>query len=160
MFELLSAAGDALSFVSDHRYAALAIAAAAVGAAARAYVPVAGGAIARPLFAVAIGLACFDGGYSLRAREDRSAALAADVERLRQEIEATTRVAEAAKQRFEAAQEDRAADQQMVADYEEKLAKLGDCALSGDDARSLQQLGRKAAPAGRAGRIRKPGAAP
>lgn len=79
MFSLFSALGDALSLVADHRYAALALLAAGAGLAARAYIPVAGGTIGKGCFAAAIGLGCFDGGYSLRAREDRSGELRAEI---------------------------------------------------------------------------------
>jgi hypothetical protein len=142
MFEIFSAIGGVLTFVADHRFAALALLCAAGGLAARAYVPVAGAPIAKACFAAAIGLGCFDGGYSLRARQDRSAELHAQVDALREDIRAANEIAASAKIRSETAERESAADQRRVADYAKNLAKRGDCALSRDDARRLQQLGR------------------
>ncbi|HEY8066650.1 MAG TPA: hypothetical protein VIF40_18275 [Methylosinus sp.] len=142
MFEIFSAVGGVLTFVADHRFAALALLCAAGGLAARAYVPVAGAPIAKACFAAAIGLGCFDGGYSLRARQDRTAELRAEANALREDIRAAAEVAESAKRRSETAERLHAADEQKVRTYETVLAKRGDCALSRDDARRLQQLGR------------------
>ncbi|CAN2532512.1 hypothetical+protein [Methylocapsa aurea] len=142
MFGLFSALGDALGFVADHRFAALALLCAAGGFAARTYLPVIGAPIAKVCFAAAIGLGCFDGGYSLRARQDRSAELRAQVDALREDIRLAGVVVEAAKIRSETAERESAADQRRVADYAKILAKGGDCALSRDDARRLRELGR------------------
>jgi outer membrane murein-binding lipoprotein Lpp len=142
MLGLISAIGDALTLVADHRFAALALLCAAGGLAARAYLPVAGAPIAKACFAAAIGLGCFDGGYSLRARQDRTAELRAEADALREDIRAADEVASAAKARIETAERQRDADQHKVTSYEKALAKRGDCALSRDDARRLQQFGR------------------
>jgi alkanesulfonate monooxygenase SsuD/methylene tetrahydromethanopterin reductase-like flavin-dependent oxidoreductase (luciferase family) len=157
MFELLSTIGDGLRFVADHRYAALAAIIGGGGFTARAYLPVIGAPVSKACFAAAIGLGCFDGGYSLRARQDRTADLRAEADALREDIRAAAEVAEFAKLRSEDAERQRAADQRKVDDYEKILAKRGDCPLSRDDARRMQQLGREAAPASSAGELRKAG---
>lgn len=142
MFELFSAIGDVLTFAADHRFAVLALLCAAGGLAARAYIPVAGQPIGKALFAAAIGLGCFDGGYSLRARQDRSAELRAQVDALQEDIRSANLVAENAKARSEIAERQRSADQRKVADYAKILATRGDCPLSRDDARRLRDIGR------------------
>jgi len=142
MFEIFSAVGGVLTFAADHRFAVLALACAAGGFAAQTYIPVAGATIAKGCFAAAIGLGCFDGGYSLRARQDRSAELRAQVNALQEDIRSANLVAENAKARSETAERRRDADQRKVEDYAKMLAKRGDCPLSRDDARRLRDLGR------------------
>jgi hypothetical protein len=142
MFGLFTAIGDVLTFIADHRFAALALLFAAGGLAARTYLPVVGAVVSKACFAASIGLGCFDAGYSLRARQDRTAELRAEADALREDIRAASALAESARRRSEAAERQHATDQQRVTDYAKILAKHGDCALSRDDARRLQQLGR------------------
>jgi len=79
MFGFLSTISDLWNVIADHRYAALAVIAIACAAAVWGYLPIAGRPLAKGLVVVAIGLACFDGGYSLRARQDRTADLRAEL---------------------------------------------------------------------------------
>ncbi|MGJ0504653.1 MAG: hypothetical protein ACR65X_13125 [Methylocystis sp.] len=67
------------------RYGALAILA-LVGAVAVRNVPLGGAALSKGLFALAIGFACFDGGYSWRAAIDREAWDRAEASRLAAEL--------------------------------------------------------------------------
>jgi len=106
-------------FIGDHRYALLALLALVAAGAARLYVPVAGGALAKALVALAIGLGCFDWGYSHRAAIDREAAARAEAERVRiglierarreDAIAKARRDAEAAEAALKAQQEEHAA---------------------------------------------------
>lgn len=76
---------ELFQFIGDHRCGALAILA-LVGAVAARNVPLAGAALSKGLFAIAIGFACFDGGYSWRAAIDREAWDRAEASRLAAEL--------------------------------------------------------------------------
>lgn len=76
---------ELFQFIGDHRYGALAVLALVAAIAAR-NVPLAGAALSKGLFAIAIGLSCFDGGYSYRAAIDREAWDRAEASRLAAEL--------------------------------------------------------------------------
>lgn len=76
---------ELLQFIGDHRYGALAVLAFAGAVAAR-NAPLAGAALSKGLLALAIGLSCFDGGYSYRATIDREAWKQAEAARLAAEL--------------------------------------------------------------------------
>jgi hypothetical protein len=76
---------ELFQFVGDHRYGALAVLA-LVGAVAARNVPLAGAALSKGLIAIAIGFACFDGGYSYRAAIDRESWTRAEAARLAAEL--------------------------------------------------------------------------
>jgi len=97
-------------------------------------------------------------GRSDRAALDESAALRARVAGLREQLESTRIVAEAASARAERAAADQAATTERIADYEATLARRPDraCALDADDARRLRGIGHgpQADPSGTARRVR------
>ena len=150
MFGLLSFFGGIGTMLADHRWAFLAIAAAAVGVAARMYIPVAGAVIARICFALAIGLGCFDLGYSTRAADDRSAELLQQIaardaqiaEQKRQALQSAL-IAADANERARIAEKTRDETSKKVDDYEAELAKRTGCddTLNPADLRRLRELG-------------------
>jgi hypothetical protein len=81
--QLFQSVAPFFDFIGDHRYALLSMLALVAAGAARLYVPVAPGALANALIALAIGLACFDWGYSHRTAIDREAWASAGAERVR-----------------------------------------------------------------------------
>lgn len=152
----------ALFWISAHRYALPALGLAALGVAARIYVPAVGKPIATALWiAAAAGLA-YDAGYALRARQDRSAALAAQLEELRRDAAANQAIAAAAQARAVAAEAARRSDDENADQLQDELAeKDADCALSDDERRQLQAIGAdQPQPAGAAADVRPAGRRP
>ncbi|PPD10298.1 MAG: hypothetical protein CTY36_00455 [Methylocystis sp.] len=124
---------ELFQFIGDHRYGALSLLA-LVGAVAARNVPLAGAALSKGLFALAIGLSCFDGGYSWRAAIDREAWDRAEASRLAAELaEHGRREAAIAKARVAAVAEARA--QAALEAYREKILKESDYASRENDRR-------------------------
>ncbi|WP_018407942.1 hypothetical protein [Methylocystis rosea] len=122
---------ELFQFIGDHRYSALA-ALALTGAVAARNVPIAGAALSKALFALAIGFACFDGGYSYRAAIDREAWNQAEAARLAVELaEHARREAAIAKARNAAGAEARA--QAALEADREKILKESDHASREND---------------------------
>jgi hypothetical protein len=122
---------ELFQFIGDHRYGAIAVLA-LVGAVATRNVPVAGAALSKGLLAIAIGFACFDGGYSWRAAIDREAWKQAETVRLAAELaEHARREAAIAKARAAAVAEARA--QAALEADREKILKESDHASREND---------------------------
>lgn len=148
--QLFAPLSGVIAFVGDHRWGALALVALAASVAARVYLAPEGTGISKLMFWAAIGLACFDWGYSHRAAIDRDAWARAEAARLhaalieharREDEIAKARAAADAEARAEARQE---ADREIRRKESEDASHAhdrGSC-LDADSVLRLQRLGR------------------
>lgn len=123
------------------------------------YVPIIGRYVSAALMTLCSALGAYDLGYVARGALDQSATIQARLDRVTEELDATSRVAENSAIRDKIRADNEAAMQSRIDSYETQLSKTpanSHCALSADDVRSLSAVTstRRGHPTSPSGRVR------